>query len=844
MTPEEIAAIKKAIDEDNLVFFQQNPHLLKVQLNHNEMIAIHYAAERGRLNQVRIMLNLDKSLINALDRFKQTPIILAAYQGHEDIIKQLVNSGADLTIASQRPNDECNEFSAIHWAAFNNKHKVVEFLIPHYGDRAFMRVGSQSYHLIHIAALSGSVDVVRLLLKHNPKFALVFDSYNQTAVLWAASRNHADIVKLLVDSGSDLKMATNDLSDTHKGYAPVHWAAFGGHEAVMSSFISHGTDLDLRATSDRLHAIHIAAKNGHTKIVEMLIKNNPALVDLQDVNGQPPLVWAAAKGHGGVVKLLCDFKANVRLFSRQRRSFGYNPIFWATLNGHTETAIFLLPFYTDPKDLWPDTLDGHLIHLAAESGCLLLVNKLLEMSPDLINLCDKRLQTPMMCAARRGQAEIVNYFINKDKQAVAKYFHRALEVAQARGHDEVANIIILEMTRGQDKSTILPFMRSGSQVLDMIRQAPSFLSVLIADERIVALVEHANAIVTENSIKWYNIASGKRASCYMHVDREAKTLSVFNPVRDLGAGHYGKVRLLQSDAGQKLRVKSLKQDVEYDEPNQYTEYSKDVADETQFNAEAYPEDIALYYEYAIWSTSQSNQRVYTNRQIASYFEGELAGDFLSKSQCPRLFARVVLRLVEELQKRFHDRNIIHGDIREANILIRMENNEIFVRYIDLGLSYYITSAEAVTFKAKYKNSYICPERFFQHPNLPKPHPNQDIYSLGYMFNEILKVHPVEQLLFMYFPCIEEFISVALKDDPSERPNLKSFHQKLSEQLESYNPVIQINQGRVGRKQSVDESGSSSCFGVFMAVKALFFGGPNKIEHKDACSKSSSHMHSA
>ncbi len=71
----------------------------------------------------------------------------------------------------------------------------------------------------------------------------------------------------------------------------------------------------------------MAARNGHTEIVKVLLQSN-AEVDAVDKNKKTPLHWAAEKGCKEIVSALIEKEANVNAKDQD----GSTPLRWATRN--------------------------------------------------------------------------------------------------------------------------------------------------------------------------------------------------------------------------------------------------------------------------------------------------------------------------------------------------------------------------------------------------------------------------------------------------------------------------------------------------------------------------------
>jgi ankyrin repeat protein len=68
---------------------------------------------------------------------------------------------------------------------------------------------------LHYAADRGHLEVVQLLLDHDADINAVDDS-NQTALMFAAICDHAQLFKYLLDRGADHRIANSDDETVHQ----------------------------------------------------------------------------------------------------------------------------------------------------------------------------------------------------------------------------------------------------------------------------------------------------------------------------------------------------------------------------------------------------------------------------------------------------------------------------------------------------------------------------------------------------------------------------------------------------------------------------------------------------
>lgn len=81
-----------------------------------------YSARHGDIEGVKECLEEDVPVNTKEDEVENTALHMAAANGHLEVVKFLLEAGADINLKNK------NENTALHWASLNGKLDVVKFL--------------------------------------------------------------------------------------------------------------------------------------------------------------------------------------------------------------------------------------------------------------------------------------------------------------------------------------------------------------------------------------------------------------------------------------------------------------------------------------------------------------------------------------------------------------------------------------------------------------------------------------------------------------------------------------------------------------------------------------------
>uniref|UniRef100_A0A8B9PJJ0 Retinoic acid induced 14 n=1 Tax=Apteryx owenii TaxID=8824 RepID=A0A8B9PJJ0_APTOW len=171
------------------------------------------------------------------------------------------------------------------------------------------------------------------------------------------------------------KKGANATKQDSEGKTAFHLAATKGHAECLRIMVTHGADVTAQDGAGH-SALHLAAKNSHPDCVKRLLQCKcPA--DSTDNSGKTALHYAAACGCLQVVQLLCEHKCPINVKDLD----GNIPLLLAVQNGHTEVCKYLVDHGADINTR--DKNGRTALMVACEAGSLNIAEVLLRKGADV-----------------------------------------------------------------------------------------------------------------------------------------------------------------------------------------------------------------------------------------------------------------------------------------------------------------------------------------------------------------------------------------------------------------------------------------------------------------------------
>ncbi|XP_039505808.1 ankyrin repeat and death domain-containing protein 1B isoform X2 [Pimephales promelas] len=308
------------------------------------------------------MLLRRRAKLDLQDKHGLTAIHLAAWFGSLEILKLLVQSGADQSV------ENTEGLNMMHCAAMNNHTDIVEYIVDdlqmgeldkeeQYGNRPFA-----------LAAAHGCVRMLQMLMEEPYNMATMEENkVGDTPLHLAAKHGQHETLHLLLDN-FDIR---NDVNQA--GQTALYLAADGAHEDCVQALLEAQCDPNI-FTLSRSSPLHPVCERGHFPIVKLLL-NSGAQINAQDQHMQTPFHLAVKNCHIPVI--------------------------------HT-----LLEAGCDPNIT--DHMGQTALHIAAEMGKVDVVEMILKAEVDL-EIQDRQNKTVLGVAARGNMVIIVDMIIKAER---------------------------------------------------------------------------------------------------------------------------------------------------------------------------------------------------------------------------------------------------------------------------------------------------------------------------------------------------------------------------------------------------------------------------------------------
>ncbi len=276
------------------------------------------AAKNQDLQQVRALLSGHPD-VNARSEDGSTALLWAAHWNDLQTAELLVRAGADANLA--------NDFrmTPLSQACTNGSAALVDLLIKA-GANPNTPIGTGETPLM-TCARAGSADAVRMLLVHGANVNAKEPNQNQTALMWAAAEQHANVAQVLIEANADLQ------AHTKSGFTALHFAARAGDMESTRTLLGAGVDVNIKSQPDpeigrgrgaRGAGAGGGAAAGRAGAARGVVGGGAGARGDTNFGGSTALLVATVRGNVPLALFLLDHGADPNVLDA-----GFTPLFWA-----------------------------------------------------------------------------------------------------------------------------------------------------------------------------------------------------------------------------------------------------------------------------------------------------------------------------------------------------------------------------------------------------------------------------------------------------------------------------------------------------------------------------------
>ncbi|KAJ5651196.1 uncharacterized protein N7484_004919 [Penicillium longicatenatum] len=342
--------------------------------------------------------------------------------------RTIMEAGLDPTHLQTKLRQLCGLF------VFTNNSKI--YLI-HQTAREFLiqRKSSDNLYLTYWSSLGDAeyqmAEIcLRYLLMEDLEDDESQSSFNCRDLLEYSAVHWSDHVQKMTPTlGHEITNRLHQVYDMHRRrfslWFPIFWKAVMPYTNVPS-----------------MNALNLAALNGHEQEVHFLLAVKKHEINTADDTGANPLMWASRNGHDKIVQMLLERGAEV---NAQGGRHG-NALQAASFRGHDKIVQMLLERGANANAY--GGVYGNALQAASFRGQDKIVQMLLERGAD-VNAQGGAYGNALQAASFRGQDKIIQVLLERgaDVNAQGGRYGNALQAASSGGHEKTVQVLL---ERGAD----------------------------------------------------------------------------------------------------------------------------------------------------------------------------------------------------------------------------------------------------------------------------------------------------------------------------------------------------------------------------------------------------------
>ena len=437
------------------------------------------AAKNGKVKNVERLLKKDIN-INVADTegTKNTALIYAADSGHKDVVKTLVDAGADVNVQNEDGETAIIKsvfainFEQINSKNYNNYSEIIDILL---NENVNLKYETSNKETALMLAPSGLRS--KLIRKVKEGRGNVKDAFGDYPVIYAASKNDIYLLRTLISEKADI-----DEQDEN-GDTALMIASFWGRYPIAKALIDGKAKLNIKNKKGE-SALRNAVYNKHYNIADALIK---AKADLNiRINNENLLLYlsknASNYDYSGSIRNMISAGVNVNAKDEDGNTALINIV---SGNGDRNQLKKMRAIISGRADVNVQNKEGlTALMLIASSGEESIVRALISARPNL-DVTDKDGNTALIYAVKNnnvgGAKAIIRGRPNLNKQN--NEGNNALMIASENGLEEIVRNLIssrvnLDMQNNKgDTALLLSVYNKKNNVVKILIDAGADITI-------------------------------------------------------------------------------------------------------------------------------------------------------------------------------------------------------------------------------------------------------------------------------------------------------------------------------------------------------------------------------
>jgi ankyrin repeat protein len=298
---------------------------------------IMFASRKGNVEMIKLLIESGAD-INARTSKGKTALMEAAYGDKADAVDTLIVMGADINI-----RDDENR-TALIYAARRGTLETIQVLLGkgiiftnEDKNRAFIEAVHWYSDVLKNEKLN-SINKIKFFLESGANVNGQ-DETGSTALMYAAERCLIDFSQMFIDQGASISTADN------KGKTVLMRAIGGYNSDIVKMILAKGVDVNTRDNEGLTALMWAVSRNLINEQNIILLLDAGSDINTRDSQGRTPLMWAATSGSRKPMNILLDKGTRINV----QDNTGKTPLMYSAGGVPPDVVLKLLEMGADPK---------------------------------------------------------------------------------------------------------------------------------------------------------------------------------------------------------------------------------------------------------------------------------------------------------------------------------------------------------------------------------------------------------------------------------------------------------------------------------------------------------------